>query len=162
MAAIEKRTTQILIAFAAVLFIVYLIAGAIDILAGFGILPITVFVPSPVRGLVLVIISIVFLTSLRELTKDAIEGIHFLLVGGMLAFLVFLLDVIVLASHALGWLLALEDWVEWTVASDLGPSILLFPITIPLIYVHRKGKQRRTRHTRTDAEEKETDNNGNL
>ncbi|MBD3406895.1 MAG: hypothetical protein GF411_12330 [Candidatus Lokiarchaeota archaeon] len=91
------------------------------------------FPMDPIQGLLLVIVGFVFIGGIKPLQKKSMEGYAFVIVGGILATLLFLLQMIVIGTNLLGWYLQLEDWINWSLANDISPAIWLFPLTVLLL-----------------------------
>jgi len=68
-------------------------------------------------------------------------------IGGIM---LFVLQLIILGTNALGWWLQLEDWSGWVLHGDLTPALLLFlPTLLVAIPMHR---EKRGEKTKTDNE----------
>ncbi|MEE9540783.1 MAG: hypothetical protein V3V85_04725, partial [Candidatus Thorarchaeota archaeon] len=80
----------------------------------------------------------------RPLLGENQEGYAYPAVGAILGGILFVLQLIILGTNALGWWLQLEDWSEWILLSDLTPALLLFiPVLLVSIPMHReKGGQK--------------------
>jgi hypothetical protein len=102
--------------------------GVIQILASFSfIVPIMGF-NDIVGGFLLIIVAAVFLTGVRPLSKSEQEGYAFIAVGYILAAVLFALQILVIATNALGWTLRFEGWLDWNVYNDITPSLWMFII----------------------------------
>lgn len=100
--------------------------GAIQILVTLGfIIPISGFTDL-LGGFLLIIIAAVFLTGVRPLFKDEQEGYAFIAVGYILAGVLFALQVMVIITNALGWVLRFEAWLTWNILDDITPSLWMF------------------------------------
>lgn len=104
----------------------YLIIGLVYFLSGIGIVMPLAGASDPIASLMLVIVSIVYIAGIPMLSKGKREGYAFTLVATLLAALLFFLQILALASDALGWLLGYSGWASWTVFQDAAPSLWLF------------------------------------
>jgi hypothetical protein len=75
----------------------------------------------------------VLVGAFTHLIRNKHDGYAFLVVGAILAGLLFVLQFIILGTNALGWLLQFEDWLNWNVVDDLTPQLWLFPIVLPIL-----------------------------
>jgi hypothetical protein len=106
--------------------LIYLSGGIAQILTAMGIIQI---IPGPndmLGGFLLVIVSSVFLTGVRPLKNNQEEGYAYIVVGYILAAILFGLQILVIGTNALGWFLQFEDWLSWNVMNDLTLSFWLF------------------------------------
>jgi hypothetical protein len=102
--------------------------GLIQLLSSLGfIAPIQGF-GDAVGGFLLVIIAAVFLTGVKPLSKSKQEGYAFIAVGYILAAVLFGLQLLVIGTNALGWVLGLQGWIDWNIYNDITPSLWLFII----------------------------------
>lgn len=108
--------------------IAYLTIGITQILSSFHTIPHVVGFSDPIGGFLLLIIAAVFLTGVKPLSENNQEGYAFIAVGYILAALLFGLQVLVILTNGLGWLLGFEDWVTWNIWSDITPSFWMFII----------------------------------
>jgi hypothetical protein len=104
----------------------YLIGGMLWFLASIGLQIPFPSSPDALSALMLVIISTVFLYGIKPLREGNREGFAFLFVGMILAGILFLLQLLIMGSNFLGWLLGLDDWSDWHVMSDVTPTVWLF------------------------------------
>jgi hypothetical protein len=104
----------------------YLVVGIIQVLASIGIIPSIVGFTDIIGGFLLIIVASVFLTGYRPLSQNNQEGYAFIAVGYILAAVMFALQVLVILTNALGWLLQFEDWLAWNVINDITPSFWMF------------------------------------
>ncbi len=81
-----------------------------------------------IGGFLLIIVASIFLTGVKPLSKDEKEGYAFIAVAYMLAAILFALQVMVIITNALGWILQFEDWLAWNIYSDITPSLWIFLI----------------------------------
>lgn len=81
-----------------------------------------------VGGLLLLIVAAVFLTGVRPLSKNEQEGYAFIAVGYILAAVLFALQVLVILTNALGWILGFQNWLGWNIFNDITPSLWMFII----------------------------------
>ena len=106
----------------------YAIVGIIQIFASLGLIGPIVGFSDFVGGFLLIIVAAVFLTGVRPLFKDEQEGYAFIAVGYILAAVLFGLQVLVIGTNLLGWILQFEDWLLWNLLNDITPSLWLFII----------------------------------
>ena len=119
-------------ALAFIIGISYGIAGILQLGVSLGLIsPIPGF-NNFVGGLLLIIVSSVFLTGVQPLSQNKQEGYAFIIVGYILAALLFGLQVLVIFSNALGWILGYEDWLSWNIYNDITPSLWLFLVLMAL------------------------------
>lgn len=113
--------------------------GVLQILVGIGIVIPNPLISDPIGGIMLVIVAIVYISGVRPLLREDQEGYAHLAVGAILGGILFVLQLIILGTNALGWWLQLEDWSDWILFSDLTPAILLFlPTLLVSIPMHRE------------------------
>jgi len=106
----------------------YGIAGILQIGVSLGLI-----VPIPgfndfVGGLLLIIIAAVFLTGVRPLSQNEQEGYAFIAVGYILAGALFALQIMVIITNALGWILRYQGWLNWNIINDITPALWMFII----------------------------------
>ncbi len=106
----------------------YAAVGILQVLVSFGFIPPIIGFTDILGGFLLIIIAAVFLTGVRPLSKDDQEGYAFIAVGYILAGILFALQVMVIITNALGWILQFEDWLSWSIFNDITPSLWLFVI----------------------------------
>ncbi len=106
--------------------VAYFSVGLVQVLSGLGVVPPVFGTTDVLGGFLLLIVAAVFLTGFRPLREDNQEGYAYIAVGYILAAVLFGLQVLVIATNALGWLLRFEDWLDWTLISDLTPSFWMF------------------------------------
>jgi len=129
----------------------YGILGVLQILVGIGLINPDALVNDPIGGIMLVVVALVFISGVRPLLGERQEGYAYLAVGAILGGILFVLQLIILGTNALGWWLQLEDWSEWILLSDLTPALLLFiPVLMVSISMHR---ERSGAKAETDNEE---------
>lgn len=104
----------------------YLLTGLVYLLSGIGAVIPLPGASDPIASLMLIIVSIVYLAGVPVLSRGNRDGYAFTLVATILAALLFFLQVLVLASDALGWVLGYSGWADWTVYQDAAPSLWLF------------------------------------
>lgn len=104
----------------------YSVVGFIQVLSGLGIIPAILGTTDVLGGALLVIVGAVFLTGVKPLQENNKEGYAYIAVGYILAAVLFGLQVLVIATNALGWLLRFEDWLGWSLTRDLTPSFWMF------------------------------------
>jgi hypothetical protein len=102
--------------------------GILQLLASLGIIAPIMGFTDVVGGFLLIIIAAVFLTGVRPLIRNEQEGYAFIAVGYILAAVLFGLQVLVIGTNALGWLLGFEGWLDWNFYNDITPSLWMFII----------------------------------
>ena len=143
----EFKTAAI---FAALVGAEYGILGVLQILVGLDVVNPNSLIDDPVGGIMLVVVALVYISGVRPLLEEDREGYAYLAVGAILGGILFVLQLIILGTNALGWWLQLEDWSEWIFLGDLTPALLLFiPVLLVSIPMHR---ERREEKTETDNE----------
>ena len=113
---------------ALVVGLTYASIGFIQILVSLGFIVPLVGFSDLIGGLLLIIVAAVFLTGVRPLQRDEQEGYAFIAVGYILAAVLFALQIMVIITNALGWVLRFEDWLLWNILNDITPSLWLFII----------------------------------
>ena len=106
--------------------VTYLVVGLLQLGVGLGLLPPVPGFGDILGGVLLMVVAAVFLTGVNPLRKNEQEGYAYIAVGYILAAVLFGLQVLVMATNALGWLLRYEDWLSWNIVNDLTPSFWLF------------------------------------
>ncbi|MGY5863184.1 MAG: hypothetical protein RTV41_01125 [Candidatus Thorarchaeota archaeon] len=106
----------------------YFVVGVVQILSSIGIITPIVGFTDLIGGFLLVIVAAVFLTGYSPLSKNNQEGYAFIAVGYILAAVMFALQVLVILTNALGWLLRFDDWLAWNIINDITPSFWMFLI----------------------------------
>ena len=114
--------------FSLVIGLGYLLIGSIQVLSSIGILAPIIGFSDLIGGFLLIIIASVFLTGAKPLSENNQEGYAFIAVGYILAAVMFALQIFVILTNALGWLLQFEDWVAWNIINDITPSLWMFII----------------------------------
>ncbi len=143
----EFRTAAIIAALAGA---GYGILGVLQILVGIGMINLNALISDPIGGIMLVVVALVYISGVRPLLGEDREGYAYLAVGSILGGILFVLQLVILGTNALGWWLQLEDWSEWILLSDLTPALLLFiPVLLISVPMHRK---KRGHKTETDNE----------
>ncbi|MFQ5834035.1 MAG: hypothetical protein ACE5H4_15130 [Candidatus Thorarchaeota archaeon] len=117
--------------------LLYLTVGLIWLLSSIGVAILDMGTPDPIAALVMMIVSVTLLAGTRPLRRNEKEGYAFLIVGLFLAGILFLLEVIIISTNLLGWILHLDGWTEWQLSSSLVPPVWLFLITIGVLGVLR-------------------------
>ncbi len=117
--------------YSAILFIITLISGLIELTGGLGGKTIVQFVPSDVfGGLVLIVISAIFLRGLTHNEHDAFLGF-----GSLMLAVFGVLYILVLLANGLD---ACIMGNEWNPLNDLRVEVILLPFAIPgLIALNR-------------------------
>ncbi|MFW9889760.1 MAG: hypothetical protein ACFFER_16350 [Candidatus Thorarchaeota archaeon] len=124
--------------FSFILGMVYLAGGLLWFISSIGItipFPVT---SDPVSSLMLVIVSIVFLAGVNPLRRDEKEGIAYIAVGIFLAGILFVLQMVILSTNYLGWILGFEDWIAWSPILDITPTVWLFFIVLLIFGIARE------------------------
>ena len=111
---------------ALVVGLAYAGVGTVQVLVAFGFIWPLIGFTDLVGGFLLIIVAAVFLTGVRPLSKDEQEGYAFIAVGYILAAVLFALQIMVIITNALGWVLQFENWLAWNVLNDITPSFWLF------------------------------------
>ena len=106
----------------------YLFVGTIQILSSIGTIPPIIGFSDLIGGFLLIIVSSVFLTGVKPLSENNQEGYAFIAVGYILAAVMFALQILVILTNALGWILQFEDWLAWNIVNDITPSLWMFMI----------------------------------
>lgn len=76
------------------------------------------------------IVASVFLTGVKPLSENNQEGYAFIAVGFILAAVLFCLQILVILTNSLGWVLRFEDWLTWNIWNDITPSLWMFVLLI--------------------------------
>jgi len=100
--------------------------GVIQILVALGIIVPLIGFSDLVGGALLIIVAAVFLTGVKPLSKNEQEGYAFIVVGYILAAVLFALQVMAIITNAMGWLLRFEAWLAWNLLNDITPSLWMF------------------------------------
>ncbi len=106
----------------------YLLVGSIQILSSIGIIAPIIGFSDLIGGFLLIIVALVFLTGIRPLSENNHEGFAFIVVGYILAAVLFALQVLVILTNAFGWVLQFENWIIWNISNDITPSLWMFII----------------------------------
>ncbi len=132
--------------FAALVGASYGILGVLQILVGIGLVNPNSLINDPIGGIMLVVVALVFVSGVHPLLGGDQEGYAYMAVGAILGGILFVLQLIILGTNALGWWLQLEDWSEWILFSDLTPALLLFiPVLLVSIPMHREKRGLKTK-----------------
>lgn len=113
---------------ALVIGLAYAGVGTLQVLVALGIFIPLIGFTDLVGGFLLIIVAAVFLTGVKPLSEDEQEGYAFIAVGYILAAVLFALQIMVIVTNALGWLLRFEAWLAWNILNDITPSLWLFII----------------------------------
>jgi hypothetical protein len=106
----------------------YASVGVVQLLVSIGLIgPVTGFTDL-VGGVLLIIVAAVFLTGVRPLLREEQEGYAFIAVGYILAAVLFALQILVILTNSLGWLLGFQNWLDWNIFNDITPSLWMFII----------------------------------
>ena len=108
--------------------IAYLSVGAIQILSSLQLITPIIGFSDLMGGVLLIIVASVFLTGVKPLSVNNQEGYAFIAVGYILAALLFGLQIFVILTNGLGWLLRFEDWIAWNIWNDITPSLWMFVV----------------------------------
>ncbi|MHA1935840.1 MAG: hypothetical protein ACW97A_11205 [Candidatus Thorarchaeota archaeon] len=114
--------------FLIIMGLLYLSVGIIQLLSSLGVIAPMVGMSDPLSAIMLLIISGVFFVGIGPTKRSIRNGYAYLAVGLIFAAVLFALQIIVIGTNAIGWLLQLEDWIEWNLLNDLSPSLWLFLI----------------------------------
>ena len=104
--------------------------GIIQVFVALGFIGPIIGFTDLVGGFLLIIVASVFLTGVKPLSKDEQEGYAFIAVGYILAAVLFALQIMVIITNLLGWLLQFENWLAWSILNDFTPSLWLFVILV--------------------------------
>ncbi len=113
---------------ALIIGLAYAIAGILQIIVGLGLIAPLPGFNDIIGGFLLIIVAAVFLTGVLPLSKNEQEGYAFITVGYILAAILFALQILVIITNTLGWLLRFEDWISWNIINDITPSLWMFLI----------------------------------
>ncbi|MGY5880901.1 MAG: hypothetical protein RTV31_11660 [Candidatus Thorarchaeota archaeon] len=111
---------------ALVVGLAYAGVGLVQISVALGLIIPLIGFTDLIGGFLLIIVAAVFLTGFRPLSKNEQEGYAFIAVGYILAAVLFALQVLVIITNALGWLLRFEAWLVWNILNDITPSLWMF------------------------------------
>ena len=127
--------------FTAIAGVSYLIAGSLQVIASFIPDSILLIPPNPIGGVILICVSLVFLTGVSHYARRRSDAYAFLIVGMILAGIIFVLLLITISTNLLGWILVFEDWENWRIQDELSPALWLFPIYALLLQlIKEKGE----------------------
>ncbi|TXT55254.1 MAG: conserved membrane protein of unknown function [Candidatus Thorarchaeota archaeon] len=130
----------------AIIGLLYIVVGTIQEILFVIQYPVFGIPLDPIQALLLLVVGAVYLTGINHMRIKLEEGYAFVLVGSILAGLIFILQIIVIGTNALGWFLQLEDWSGWTIWQDITPSIWLFPFAMVLLIYAKTFDPLKTRH----------------
>ncbi|MHA2136065.1 MAG: hypothetical protein ACXAEN_25430 [Candidatus Thorarchaeota archaeon] len=116
------------LSFLVIMGLLYLSVGLIQLLSSLGVIAPIIGMSDPLSAIMLLIISVIFFVGIGPTKRNIRNGYAYLAVGLIFAAVLFVLQIIVIGTNAIGWLLQLEDWIEWNLLSDLSPSLWLFLI----------------------------------
>ncbi|MHA1771504.1 MAG: hypothetical protein ACTSYL_03520 [Candidatus Thorarchaeota archaeon] len=114
---------------------IYLIVGSVELLVSLGGVSVSLFNPDLMDSFLILVIGAVFCEGLLQTRHKEPEAFAFIIVGLILATVVFLLRVIVISSNLLGWALHLEDWASWSITEGLTWSLVIYLVTVPIVGV---------------------------
>jgi hypothetical protein len=123
----------------------YGVAAIVTLLVSIRLIEVPLGLVDPINALLLTIVALVLVTAVKPLMENNRDGYAFIVVGGILAGLLFILQISNLGTSALGWMLQLEDWIEWRLLDDVTPQLWLFPIVLPILglpWIHQHRKER--------------------
>lgn len=112
--------------FALAIGLTYLLGGSLWFLYSLGLSIPFPSSPDTMSAFMLVIVASLFIYGIKPLREGNREGFAFLAVGMILAGILFFLQLVIMGTNFLGWLLGFEDWTGWTLLSDITPNIWLF------------------------------------
>jgi len=113
-----------------VIGLLYFGVGIISLISGIGIIQPIPFFGDIINAFMIMIVGIVYLTGAKPLMKGDREAFAFAIVGSALAAVLFILQAIVIGTNFLGWILQLNDWIDWNPINDIVPSLWLFVIVL--------------------------------
>ncbi|MHA2207137.1 MAG: hypothetical protein ACXABC_14865 [Candidatus Thorarchaeota archaeon] len=116
------------LSFLIIMGLLYLTVGLIQLLSSIGVIAPMVGMSDPLSAIMILIISGVFFVGIGPTKRNIRNGYAYLAVGLIFAAVLFALQIIIIGTNAIGWLLQLEDWIEWNLLNDLSPSLWLFLI----------------------------------
>jgi hypothetical protein len=106
----------------------YALVGLLQILVSIGLVAPIMGFTDVVGGFLLIIVAAVFLTGVKPLSKNEQEGYAFIAVGYILAAVLFGLQILVILTNGIGWLLGFQNWLNWDISNDISPSLWMFMI----------------------------------
>jgi hypothetical protein len=106
----------------------YAAVGLLQILVSVGLVAPIMGFTDVVGGFLLIIVAAVFLTGVRPLSKNEQEGYAFIAVGYILAAVLFGLQILVILTNGIGWLLRFQNWLNWDISNDISPSLWMFMV----------------------------------
>ena len=121
--------------------LLYLAVGVISFLVGIGILPELIGFGDPIGSIMVIIVGVVYISAGKPLVKGQEEGYAFTIVATTLALVLFALQTVIMLTNAIGWFLALDDWITWNIISDITPPFWLFLLVLALIGILRATKR---------------------
>ncbi|UCE11752.1 MAG: hypothetical protein JSW61_07435 [Candidatus Thorarchaeota archaeon] len=136
----DEYNERVLALYAITVAIAYGAAGVLQILSGVGLVQISYVGSDMIAGLMVLVVALVFSAGVKPLLASNREGIAFFVVGSVLASILFILQVLIVGTNLIGWVLRFEDWLSWSVLNDLTPSIWLYPIASIALVGERTGK----------------------
>jgi len=117
--------------YAAVIGVVYLVLGVIEVFGGAGdVIPGDLF-----GGLALVVIAATFLYGIKSTFDGDHKGLSFLIGGLFLSAVFGILYLLLMGADGLMFLLGEAD--EFSVLADFRPAIWMFILSLPLAYLAR-------------------------
>jgi len=128
----------------------YAVTGFIQVSISLGLFEPIIGFNDLVGGFLLIIVASVFYAGVRPLLKNEEEGYAFILVGYLLAAVLFFLQVLVILTNVLGWIMRFEDWLFWNIYKDITPSLWLFIILMigtSLVWIVDNFRNKRTPKT---------------
>jgi len=119
----------------AILSIIYILIGVIEIANTFvSLIPLSILPGDPIGGFVSMTIGLIFAHGIKELYSGDYRGLSFILVGLIMATMFAGLYTLILIADAIEYyVLASEEFVEWTILNDLRIELMLGWILFPLL-----------------------------
>ena len=120
----------------------YLVFGLFQIIVSLGLksaLTDALFIPSDIMGgIILIVISAIFLFGINELNKGIDEGVAYIYVGILLAILFMIIySLIIVANGVSAYALSNPDLENWTPLDNMKPGLYLGVLSIIGILIWR-------------------------
>jgi len=126
-------TRALTAAYAALIGVVYVAAGLLEMMNGLGIGQLATIPSDVFGGLMLIFIGGIFLRSVGELRQGRAGGMSYLLVGALMTVIYSVLYILILSANGVEYLLGSEEFLEWTWLDDFRLEIWLPLIAVPAI-----------------------------
>ncbi|MFW9956675.1 MAG: hypothetical protein ACFFCT_01275 [Candidatus Odinarchaeota archaeon] len=142
--------------FAFVVGLSYASTGVLQLIVSLGLAGPIVGFTDFVGGFLLMVVAAVFLIGVKPLSKNEQEGYAFIAVGYILGAVLFVLQIMVILTNSLGWLLRFENWLGWNLFNDITPSLWLFIIlmtTTGFLWILGKLREKLIPDTKEDAQQ---------